>query len=371
MRRGSLCLVLLTATVSAGFAQQERPQEGQRPPARRPRPAPRIEVSPGRDRPEGRPVAALAPTPRTVAFGHYDATTPPVLRIKSGDVVDVHTLITSSPTRLEAAGLPPEQVEQALRDIFREVTNRGPGAHILTGPIYVEGAEPGDVLEVQIMSISLAIPYAYNAFRPGAGFLPEDFPYARMRIIPLDMDRMVARFAPGVEVPLRPFFGSMGVAPPKASGRISSGPPWVHAGNLDNKELVEGTTLYIPVHVRGALFQVGDGHAAQGNGEVTITALETSLKGRLRLVVRKDMKLRWPRAETPSHYITMGLHEDLTEATRMVVREMIEFLVSEKGLSRDDAYMLASVAADLSITQLVDGNKGVHAMIAKEIFKAR
>jgi len=311
----------------------------------------------------------LKPTPKTVAWGYYDASTPPVLRIKSGDSVEAQTLITSSPARLEAAGVPPDQVEPSLRDIYKEVTNKGPGGHILTGPIYVEGAEPGDVLEVRIKSIKLALPYAYNAFRPGAGFLPEDFPYARMKIIPLDERTMMARFADGIEIPLRPFFGSMGVAPPEASGRISSAPPWIHAGNLDNKELVAGTTLFIPVHARGALFLVGDGHAGQGNGEVTITALETSLIGAFQFVVRKDLHLRWPRAETPTHFITMGLHEDLNEATKMAVREMIDFLVTEKHLTRDDAYMLSSVAADLSITQLVDGNKGVHAMIPKAIFK--
>ena len=311
----------------------------------------------------------LKPTPKTVAWGYYDASTAPVLRIKSGDTVEIQTLITSSPARLEAAGVPPEQVEQSLRDITKEVTNKGPGGHILTGPIFVEGAEPGDVLEVRIKTMKLAIPYAYNAFSPGRGFLPEDFPYARMKIIPLDEKRMIARFSDGLEIPLKPFFGSMGVAPPEVSGRISSAPPWIHAGNLDNKELVAGTTLFIPIHVRGALFLAGDGHAGQGNGEVSITALETSLIGELQLIVRKDMHLKWPRAETASHYVTMGIHEDLTEATKGALREMIDFLVKEKRLSRDDAYMLASVAADLEITQLVDGNKGVHAMIPKAIFK--
>lgn len=310
----------------------------------------------------------LKPTPKTIAWGYYDASTPPVMRIKSGDSVELQTLITSSPARLEGAGVKPADVEQSLRDIWREVTNKGPGGHILTGPIFIEGAEPGDVLEVRIKEIKLAIPYAYNAFRPGAGYLPEDYPYARMRIIPLDERRMVANFSDGVEVPLRPFFGSIGVAPPEPSGRISSAPPWVHAGNLDNKELVAGTTLFIPVHAKGALLLVGDGHAAQGNGEVTITALETSLIGTFEVIVRKDMKLRWPRAETATHYISMGIHEDLNEATKMALREMINFLVNEKQLTRDDAYMLSSVAADLSITQLVDGNKGVHAMIPKSLF---
>jgi len=310
----------------------------------------------------------LTPGPKTIAWGYYDATTPPVVRVRSGDTVRIQTLITTSPARLEAAGLPSSEVEQALRDIHQEVTNKGPGGHILTGPVFVEGAEPGDTLEVRIQSIALALPYAYNAFSPGRGFLPEDFPYARMKIVPLDARRMVARFAAGVEIPLRPFFGSLGVAPPLVSGRVSSGPPWVHAGNLDNKELVAGTILFIPIHASGALFLAGDGHAAQGNGEVDITALETSLVGTFQLVVRKDLHLRWPRAETPTHYVTMGLHEDLNEATKLAVREMIDFLVTEKRLSRDDAYMLTSVAADLAITQLVDGNKGVHAMIPKSLF---
>ena len=310
----------------------------------------------------------LKPTPKTVAWGYYDAATPPVMRVKSGDTVEVQTLITSSPTRLEGAGVKPADVEQSLRDIYREVTNKGPGGHILTGPIFVEGAEPGDVLEVRIKQIKLAIPYAYNAFSPGRGFLPEDFPYVKMRIIPLDEARMVAHFADGIEIPLHPFFGSIGVAPPDVSGRISSAPPWIHAGNLDNKELVAGTTLFIPIHTKGALFLAGDGHAGQGNGEVDITAMETSLIGTFQLIVRKDMHLRWPRAETPTHYITMGLHEDLTEAAKAALREMIDFLVTVKHLTRDDAYQLSSVAADLDITQLVDGNKGVHAMIPKAIF---
>ena len=312
----------------------------------------------------------LKSTPKTVAWGYYDAKTPPVLRVKSGDTVEIQTLLTSSPERLEGAGVPADQVEQSLRDIYAEVKDKGPGGHVLTGPIYVEGAEPGDVLELRIQKIRLAIPYAYNGFSPGRGFLPEDYPYARMKIIPLDEKRRVAGFADGIEIPLHPFFGSMGVAPPEISGRISSAPPWIHAGNLDNKELVAGTSLFLPVHARGALFEVGDGHAGQGDGEVDITALETSLVGTFQFIVHKDIHLLWPRAETPTHYITMGLHEDLNEATKLAIREMIRFLMDIKHLGRDDAYMLASVAADLHITQLVDGNKGVHMMIPKSIFTA-
>lgn len=310
----------------------------------------------------------LAATPTTVAWGYYDSAAPPVLRIRSGDIVVFDTLITNSPTGLEKAGLPPDQVQQSLRDIYKEVTNKGPGGHILTGPVYVEGAEPGDTLEVRIQKIELAIPYAYNAFGPNRGFLPEDFPYRKMRIIPLDRQRMVAEFAPGIEIPLHPFFGSMGVAPPEAFGRIDSAPPGIHAGNMDNKELVAGTTLYLPVHAKGALFEVGDGHVGQGNGEVDITALETSLVGTLQFVVHKGTNQKYPRAETPTHYISMGFHQELYEATKTAVREMIDFLVTEKHLSRDDAYMLTSVAGDVDITELVDGNKGVHVMMPKVIF---
>src|SRR5260370_28261705 len=190
---------------------------------------------------------SLPASPKTVAWGYYDAAAPPVLRIRSGDMVVFDTLLTNSPTGLERAGLPAEQVQQTLRDVYKEVTNKGPGGHILNGPVYVEEADPGDTLEVRIQKIDLAIPYAYNAFGPTRGFLPEDFPYRKMRIIPLDRQRMVAEFAPGIEIPLHPFFGSMGVAPPEAFGRIDSAPPGIHAGNMDNKELVAGTTLYLPV----------------------------------------------------------------------------------------------------------------------------
>ena len=311
----------------------------------------------------------LKATPKTVAWGYYDSSAAPVLHIHSGNSVTFETLITNSPTGLEKAGLPPEQVQQNLRDIYKEVTDKGPGGHILNGPVFIEEAEPGDTLEVRIQKIDLAIPYAYNAFGPNRGFLPEDFPYRKMRIIPLDRDRMIAKFAPGIEIPLHPFFGSMGVAPPEASGRIDSAPPGIHAGNMDNKELVAGTTLYLPVHARGALFEIGDGHAGQGNGEVDITALETSLTGTLQFLVHKGTHQKYPRAETPTHYISMGFHQELYEATRIAVREMIDFLATEKQMSREDAYMLISVAGDVDITELVDGNKGVHVMLPKAIFK--
>lgn len=311
----------------------------------------------------------LKANPKTVVWGHYSASTPPVLRVHSGDVVKIETVSTGSPSRFEASGVPPDQIPKNFRDIFDQVKDRGPGGHILTGPVFVEGAEPGDTLEVHILSIDLTLPFAYNGFRPGSGFLPDDFPYARTKIIPLDRTRMLGHFAPGIDIPLHPFFGSMGVAPPEANGRLNSGPPWMHAGNLDNKDLVAGATLFIPIHAKGALFEVGDGHAGQGDGEVDITAMETALTGTFQFVVRKDLHLRWPRAETPTHYIVMGIHEDLTEAAKLAVREAIDFLVTEKHLSRDDAYMLSSVAVDFAITELVDGNKGVHGKIPKAIFR--
>jgi acetamidase/formamidase len=314
-------------------------------------------------------VHTLMPSPTTVAFGYYDAAAAPVLRVQSGDEVIVGTMITSSPNRLEQVGVKPNDVQASLRAIYDSVKNRGPGGHILTGPIFVEGADSGDVLEVRIETIDLAIPYAYNGFGPKRGWLPEDFDYGRTKIIPLDKAKNVAHFAPNIEIPLRPFFGSIGVAPPASMGRINSGPPGIHAGNLDNKELVAGTTLYIPVWVKGALLEVGDGHAGQGNGEVDITAMETSLISRMQLVVRKDMHLTWPRGETPTHYIAMGTDSALVKATKTAVRQAIELLMQVKGMTREDAYQLVSVSSDVDITQLVDGTVGVHVMIPKAIFK--
>jgi len=312
----------------------------------------------------------LEATPATVAYGWYDAAAQPVLRIKSGDIIDVDTLLTNTPAGLQRAGVSDDRIQPSLKAIVEQVPRerRGPGGHILTGPVFVEGAEPGDALEVKILAIDLAIPYGYNGC---AGYLPENCPTPRVpaKIFELDRRAMTAVFAPGIVIPLRPFFGSMGVAPPPETGRVSSNPPGIHGGNLDNKALVAGTTLYLPVHAPGALFEVGDGHAAQGDGEVDQTAIETSLRGRLQLTVRKGMKLAWPRAETPAAYITMGTDEDLAKATKTAIQEMIDFLMAEKKLDRLAAYQLTSIAADVAITQLVDGKVGVHVKIPKEIFK--
>jgi acetamidase/formamidase len=314
----------------------------------------------------------LKASPATVAFGYYWSEAKPVLRIQSGDTVEVQTLTTSTPTALARVGVKEEDIQPELKAIFTEVTGdrRGPGGHVLTGPIFIEGAEPGDVLEVRIQKIQLAVPYATNGFSPQRGVLPPtDFQQGRTKLIPLDFQRNVAKFADNIEIPLHPFFGSMGVAPDPSKGRLNSAPPGDHAGNLDNKDLVAGTTLFIPVHVPGALFEVGDGHAGQGNGEVDITAMETSLVGTFQFIVRKDMKLKWPRGETPTHWIAMGLDPDLTQALILAVREAIDFLVTEKHMSREEAYALCSVAVDFNVTQAVDGTKGVHGMIPKSIFR--
>jgi acetamidase/formamidase len=314
-------------------------------------------------------VHQLPATPQTVAYGWYNAAATPVLRIASGDIIEVVTMITNRPDRLESAGVAPADVQQALRDIVAQVTDRGPGGHILNGPVYVEGADSGDVLEVRMLSIEPAIAYGYNGC---AGFLRANCDSTgTTRIIPIDWKHKVAHFAPGLDIPLHPFFGSMGVAPPRDSGRVSSNPPGIHAGNMDNKELVAGTTLFIPIHTAGALFEVGDGHAAQGDGEVDQTAIETSLHGRLRLIVRKDLHLTWPRAETPTHFIAMGMDKDLTKATQIAVQQAIDFVAAYRGWSKMEAYRLVSVACDVRITELVDGSVGVHVMIPKSILGAR
>jgi len=312
----------------------------------------------------------LEATPSTVAYGYYWSQANPVLRIASGDIIDVDTLLTNTPAGLARAGVADNRIQESLKAIVNEVTGdkRGPGGHILTGPVYVEGAEPGDSLEVKVLSIDFAIDYGYNGCN---GFLPENCePGVPAKIIPLDKKSMTATVFPGIVVPLRPFFGSMGVAAAPELGRVSSNPPGRHAGNLDNKELVAGSTLYIPVFVPGALFEIGDGHAAQGDGEVDQTAIETSLRGRIQLTVRKDLKLTWPRAETPADFITMAADPDLSVATKTAIQEMVTFLVETRRLTRHQAYQLVSIAGNVAVTQLVDKpNLGVHVRIPKSIFK--
>jgi len=319
----------------------------------------------------------LLATPDTVAYGYYWADAKPVLRIASGDIIDVDTLLTNSPTGLSRAGVPDEAIEPSLKAITDAFPNgdarKGPGGHILTGPVYVEGAEPGDALEVKVLSIDFNIDYGYNGCA-GPLRTPNCDRAAGTKIIKLDRKAMTAEFMPGIVIPLHPFFGSMGVAPAveaaPPNGRISSNPPGRHAGNMDNKDLIVGSTLWIPVFAPGALFEIGDGHAAQGDGEVDQTAIETSLRGKLQLTVRKGMKLNFPRAETPTDYITMGMDPDLKVATMTAIQEMIDFLAETKGLTKHQAYQLTSIAGNVVASQLVDlPNVGVHVRMPKSIFK--
>lgn len=306
----------------------------------------------------------LPASAKTVHWGFFDAALPPVLRVESGDRVTFHCL-TAEPEDLPAD---PSWVLPELREVHAQC-ERGPGPHFMTGPVWVNGAEPGDTLEVRILDCRLRQDWGWNLITPLLGTLPEDFPTVRRLHIPLDRKAMVARLPWGMRVPLRPFFGVMGVAPPPVYGRITSIVPREHGGNLDNKELVPGATLYLPVWNAGALFSVGDGHAVQGDGEVCLTAVEAALSGTFELVVRKDLPLRFPRAETPTHYLTMGLDPDLDDAAKQALRHMLDLLKEIAALSAEDAYTLCSLAADLRITQLVDGNKGVHAMLPKAILE--
>jgi acetamidase/formamidase len=314
-------------------------------------------------------VHELKVSPETIHWGYYDARVKPVLRIASGDRVRLETMIAGGLTRFRMLGVPDAEIPAQLRAVEQAITDRGPGAHPMTGPIVVDGAEPGDTLEVRILSIGFLHDFGINAFAPGGGTIPEDFPYAGLKLFRWAKGATSVAFGPGVTLPLAPFFGSIGVAPPPLAGRLSSRAPGWHGGNLDNKDLVAGSTLYLPVHVAGGLLSIGDGHAAQGHGEVTGTALETSLTGEVEVRLHKGQRLKWPRAETPTHYIAMGLDEDLDQAAAHAVRELVAFLVSEKKMTRDDAYMLCSLAADLHVTQTVDATKGIHASLAKSVFR--
>lgn len=310
----------------------------------------------------------LKASPATVHRGFFDASLKPVLTIDSGDIVRLETA-SGNPRWYEKLGVPKDKIPAELYAVYEGVEGDGRGDHTLNGPIAIRGAAPGDMLEVRILSVDVRLPIAGQGFAPNRGLLPEEFPYEKGRVTWIDVGRKVVQFAPGIEIPAKPFWGVIGVAPPSSMGRVPSGPPNVFGGNLDNPDLGPGSTLYLPVHTAGALLSVGDGHAAQGYGEVSLSAVETSLKGEIQVVLHKGRRLRWPRAETATHYITMGLDADLDQAAKIATSEMLDFLVETKGLSREDAYFLASAAMNLIVTQVVDGTKGIHAMIPKAIFQ--
>ncbi len=300
--------------------------------------------------------------PDTVHWGYYDAALPPVMTVASGDSVTFHSESGWADFR-DVYG---DRMSPALLEIF-EKCERGGGGHVLCGPVAVEGAEPGDVLEVRIRDLRPRYDWGYNTFRPMKGGLPDDFPYGRTVVVEIDAARGVGDWGAGVEVPLSPFFGNFGVAPPANLGQVPSTPPGVWGGNMDNKELVSGATVYFPVFNKGACFSAGDGHGCQGDGEACVSALETALIGTFELHLRKDMKLEAPRAETATHHILMGFDPSLDNAAQIALRQTIAFLGETRGMSRDDAYTLCSLAVDLRITQIVNGVKGVHAMLPKAV----
>ncbi len=295
-------------------------------------------------------------------WGVLDARFEPVLTVQSGDTV-VLECVSGGPEYMP----PPESglvVPAALAAIHAARTQLG-GVHIITGPVAVAGAEPGDTLEVRIEAIELGADWGFCAFRPLAGTLPEDFPERFLSHIPIDRSRRVCRLPWGPELPLAPFFGVMGVAPRPAYGAVSTREPREHGGNLDNKELVAGSTLFLPVWVPGANFSGGDGHGVQGDGEVCINALEMCLTGAFTLTLHKGTGQTHPRAETATHYISMGMNEDLDLAMKQALREMIAFACSRTSMSPQQAYQSCSLAVDFHVTQTVNGEKGVHGMLRK------
>lgn len=309
----------------------------------------------------------LKASPTTVHRSFFDAALPPVLTIDSGDIVKLETA-SGNPRYFENLGVPKEKIPAELYAVFEGVEGTGRGDHTLNGPIAVRGAEPGDTLEIRIRSVDVRLPIAGQGFNIGRGTLPEQFEYKFDRPLWIDMKKRTVEYAPGVEVPVKPFWGVIATAPPPEMGRVPSGPPNFFGGNMDNSDLGAGSTLYLPVFNPQGLLSIGDGHAAQGHGEVCGGAIETSLKGEIQVILHKGKKLKWPRAETATHYMTMGLNKDLDEAAKAATSEMLDFLVETKGLTRETAYMLSSAAMNLQVTQLVDGTKGVHAMMPKAIF---
>jgi len=302
----------------------------------------------------------LNPTPQTVHWGHFNASIPAVLQVESGDELVIDTFSGGMSEVADPSLFRPEH--RLIVDTVPQIM----GPHILTGPVHVKGAEPGYTLEVRILDIELTTDWGWNIIRPLKGALPEDFPNLSRRVIPIDRQTNMARLPWGVDVPLRPFFGIIGVAPPAAYGLVSSVEPREYGGNIDNKEFIPGTSLFLPVFVPGANLSVGDGHAVQGDGEVCLTALETCLKGRFQVIVHKQ-SLNFPRAITPTHYISMGMDVDLDDAAKQALRNMIKWLTEIKPWTAEEAYVFCSLACDLHVTQLVDGNKGIHAMVSRSV----
>ncbi len=309
----------------------------------------------------------LRPEVGTVHRGVFDAALAPVMTIQSGDTVEVTTLSGSVDDLPDAgSGFHVLAEHQAVL----EGTAPGVGPHFMTGPIAVEGAEPGDELTVEILAMAPAQDWGFNLIAPGKGTLPEHFPQGRRIHAGIDRARGVVTMPWGLELAAAPFFGVIGVAPPPAMGRVTSVIPRAFGGNIDNKHLGAGATLHLPVFNAGALLSVGDGHAIQGDGEVCLTAIETALTGTLRVTLKKHTGIERPWAETPTHVITMAFDPDLDIAAQQALLEMVRLIERASGLSAADAYTLCSIAADVHVTQLVNVHKGVHVMLRKEALGA-
>jgi acetamidase/formamidase len=329
--------------------------------------------------PNSAPDATLRSTPQTVVWGYITADLPPALTIKSGQTVKIDTvshqgLMTKDDpvTFFGAAGISPDQVLQDATDVHHMVSRvKGLSAHVLTGPLYVEEAAPGDMLEVRIHKFDLRVPYGVNNSGPRTGVLGDLLAAPTPKIINLDLARNVALFSKDIEVPLSPFMGIMAVAPPRDLLLVSSRPPSSWGGNMDFNKLAAGATLYLPVFNTGAQFFTGDSHAVQGDGEVNGTAIEASLSATLQFVVHKGAgrAMRWPRAEDAANYYTMGMDLNLDVAMREATRETVEFLQQRFGLTPADAYALASIAVDFRVAEAVDSVQVIYGAIPKKLFK--
>lgn len=303
----------------------------------------------------------LDASPDTVRIGLIDRGYPPVLTIEPGDELQLSTWSLWAGEVAFGASL------DEVLEVRRRYLGRGP--HSLTGPVAVRGAKAGQVLRVDILQLDVGST-GFNLMTPGQhsrGLLAADFPEGSVRHFKLDRRTMTADFRDGVRVPLRPFLGILGVAPAEEGPHISS-VPGPFGGNIDCADLVAGTTLFLPIWVDEALFYAGDAHATQGHGEVNGTALETSMElARLKLSIELGATLMAPRAETPTHWITMDFDEDLRTAARRALSAMVDLIVASKGWARDEAYRLCSLAADLIVTQVVNGRQGIHVRLAKDI----
>jgi acetamidase/formamidase len=306
-------------------------------------------------------IARLDAGADTVHWGYFDARRAPLLTIDSGERVTIST-VTGSPELMPA---PPLWIPPALPAIHAANGPQRFFGHMCTGPVAIRGAKAGQTLQVDIETIEPHYDWGHNTIGPLTGALPGEFAESRLVHFTLDRERRMWRLPWGQEVPFRPFFGVMVVAPPPAWGVLPTPPPRRNGGNIDNKELVAGTTLYLPIFNDGALFSVGDGHGAQGDGEVCVSAVETGLIGTFRLTVRDDIKLQWPRAETPTHMITMAFDPDLDDCVKVALRQMLDLVCERTGIDRYQAYTLLSLVGDLRVTQVVNGNKGVHLMVDK------